>query len=1332
MARRALDTLGAVLGLLLCWAWLTLTSAATVSYIGDDVQILFGNVTFYGPISNSTLQRSGYKLNITTLSNGPIYQEEDRGHFKLKFYLQTVNYGSLTGMTDCILIGSKAADVTDMILSTDLNGADGSNQYVYKLHTLLSVQTKKFMNHATHVAHSTIAYTLNTYTIHLDGPELLSFNAYLLRSTCTKPRVVGSWEDPNRWSTGVLPTAVDTVIIPATAGIIRLNQDHTVGALQTLGGMVLGDVASCPNDWFPHPTMNPSTKCYKMVQSPVLDFYSAEQACHESALGSLDAHLVQISDAEELLVVQRICRGQPDTVPTKSGCWIGLADPKGIGRYSWIQPETVRNNTFRDWRRYEYNNHTFSEGLPTNGELCVQIVPWQGDALILEQGSFNDVACKLQKPYVCQIFAKTVRYTLTVVGASTLNGGGIHGGNLIMQGQAKLLNYYAWRASTLRVMSTATNNELTKVLMEDGSNLIVDADIKTTSKAYVGESRDIKDPKAQLYMQSYFTINNNANWQITGTGYEVDIYARSTFVAKIFVSDGITFNLRQGGKLYQSQISLIGASSYLFLGGASSMSGYDSYELKLQHRGPVIGEYQNSVGTERVDPTTGLFDIKGVFRLKLYGGTPYQLQTTDCIPYHSTAEDLAVILSKLTMVQDRGGITVRRYGDGQDPLFGYGYTYRIEMDAPNTAHFALGSFSLDVSCYGIHSCNCAETKVPLTDPTGQRMCMRRDGNSSRIDGNACVIPPIINVNQVTKLSYTKTFGLGSLIIDTGVHRLPPEAAVLISSASTGLGIVGADTINWGGIAVDGIGTIIVAGTSWASWDAASVLFGPDWWDIRGYVKMLETAPAFNMYVDRFVLAGLGSILAASPRSNMTWSSGTWNGGTVGGRSRLNILGAVQAGGTNKALRYGITVMIHEGANFVWSSGNISLANGASIICEGKFRLNTLGDRKFIGEAHLLDSAVPAFKDMLRLEPTLNWHGYFGLELPAELRGGFYRNPLCGDQCTRENYMWFRQHAECIIASNTNTAFNLPLNLLGFSQLTMGTNAYVEMASGGICGNNVVVDINQGTIFSFSGGRMSMRATCKVQGQGELLIAGGAHDMSFSIDAHITIAGGLMIWPLSRGPGSTITFNGGLEIRANGRLQIEPYSTRIIVYGEVLFKDDCFLQFPMIGTAAQATNSDRPDAPDPTPRGALVAVNLLTFKGGTLRGKADFIAEGVLYLSGGLKQIRSMAKLVNKGYAEWDSGDILMADNADFMNQGTVQMAKGNLYFTANNLYQGTVLPTESGGDVFALNFHSYDLDSGWLSYLDYVQLRTQYVSRAPVGWTEADQDMTVFTPMNII
>jgi hypothetical protein len=1312
-----------------------------VQYIPDNIIIKFAdnnvntkNVTLVGPTDPiNTLDNSGWKMNITTWSNGDIYQDnrpEIKGHFKLKFYLTTVDYGSLSGTTSCIKIGSPQDHVNKIIEDTTVSGTDGVNTYNFLLKVLLNnqIKTKKFYDYRSSNDVKT------TYIVTIDGVQELSVNTYIIRSGCDIPMTYGKWNDPTRWDTGIVPKDTEDVILPIGSGVIEIENDLTIGSLETKSGHIIGGKTGCPEGWIFNPGKNPSTKCYKKYEIP-LTFDDAEQKCKNSLFGSMDSHLVQISNDSELDIVQKLCRGKIDTLPTRSGCWIGLSDPKGVGSYSWLQPETVRNNTFRDWRRYEYNNHTFSEDLATNGELCVQIVPWQGDALIREQGSFNDVACKLNKPYVCQIFATTIKYIFTIKGSAILNGGGIETSKLIINGPSNLQNFYLLKGSHLHLTKTSSTSTIHRVIVEDGSTIEIDSDITTSNTAYIGELRDLKSPSSVLQMQSTFKLSKSSKWNIISipqVTYNVDMELRANIEGTVTIGNSTNFNLNQGGALSLASFTLSNKTSVLNLGGGSQMSTYDSYELKLQHRGPVIGEYQNNIASEIADPTTGKFNIKGVFRLALSGGPIVTPQITTCIPYHSTAEDLAAILSQLPMVQTRGGITVRRYGSGDDPLFGYGYTYRIEMDAPPTVEFELGALSLNIQCYGIPNCDCAETKVPMKDPTGQRMCNRKEGNSSRIDGNACIIPPIVNIRPITVLSYTRTYGEGSLIIDTGVHRLPPRAAVIISSASTGLGIVGADLIQWGGIAVDGIGTIIAAGTGWASWDSASVLFGPGWWDVRGYVNMLETAPAFNMFVDVFVLSGLGSILTASPGSNMTWGVGTWNGGTVGGRSRLNVLGNVTASGTNKALRYGLTMYVGPQGNFVWSSGNISLANGASIIVEGTFDMQTTGERKYIGESHLLDASEPIYKAMLKSEDSFNWHGYFGLEIPSELRGGFYRNPLCGDGCTRENYIWFRESAICNFADNSNTSFNMPINLLGNSRMKMGKDAYVELASGGICGNSVVVDISSGTTFSFSGGRMSMRATCVVQGQGELLIAGGAHDMSFSIDSHITIAGGMMVWPFSRGPGATITFNGGLEIRLKGRLQIEPYSTVIVVYGEVLFRDEATLQFPMIGTAAQASNSDRPDAPDTTPRGSLKAVDKMTWNGGILRGKADFISEGQLFISGGLKQIRSMAKLVNKGYAEWLSGDILMADNADFMNLGTVQMANGNLYFDADNLYQGTVLPTENGGDVFAKEFHSYDLDSGWLSYLDYVNLRTEFVSRAPIGWQESDQDLTILKPTNII
>jgi hypothetical protein len=73
--------------------------------------------------------------------------------------------------------------------------------------------------------------------------------------------------------------------------------------------------------------------------------------------------------------------------------------------------------------------------------------------------------------------------------------------------------------------------------------------------------------------------------------------------------------------------------------------------------------------------------------------------------------------------------------------------------------------------------------------------------------------------------------------------------------------------------------------------------------------------------------------------------------------------------------------------------------------------------------------------------------------------------------------------------------------------------------------------------------------------------------------------------------------------------------------EVHFKDDCILQFPMIGTAAQASVYDSREAPDDSPRGNFTATGVMRWDGGTLRGKADFTASSILYLGGTEKRIR---------------------------------------------------------------------------------------------------------------
>lgn len=231
------------------------------------------------------------------------------------------------------------------------------------------------------------------------------------------------------------------------------------------------------------------------------------------------------------------------------------------------------------------------------------------------------------------------------------------------------------------------------------------------------------------------------------------------------------------------------------------------------------------------------------------------------------------------------------------------------------------------------------------------------------------------------------------------------------------------------------------------------------------------------------------------------------------------------------------------------------------------------------------------------------------------------NPLCAETCLKPVTITVRFNGQILAAPNSNATFVAPVNLEGNSQMVVGVGGYLNALSGGACGNNVVMQISDYAMIELSGGTFSLGATCTITGTGELLGTAGTHDLCFSINAHITIAGGIMRWPLSRGDKKTLRFYGGLLISSEGQLLVEPWETSIVVDKVVHFKDSCLLQFPMIGTAAQPSVYDTLDAPDKSPRGILTSTDTMQWDGGTLRGKADFVSTKVLYLGGGEKRIR---------------------------------------------------------------------------------------------------------------
>lgn len=82
--------------------------------------------------------------------------------------------------------------------------------------------------------------------------------------------------------------------------------------------------------------------------------------------------------------------------------------------------------------------------------------------------------------------------------------------------------------------------------------------------------------------------------------------------------------------------------------------------------------------------------VKGVYRLSVRNPLTNVVQNTQCIPYNATAEELTSILDQVSLIYERGSVTIRRYGSANDVRYQYGYTYRIELDSPATKDFNEG------------------------------------------------------------------------------------------------------------------------------------------------------------------------------------------------------------------------------------------------------------------------------------------------------------------------------------------------------------------------------------------------------------------------------------------------------------------------------------------------------------------------------------------------------------------------------------------------------------------------------------------------------------------
>ena len=1292
--------------------------------------------SFLHTTSNPFHNLTKWELSFKVVANGEVYRE-DGGHFRIHLKANILKSMQIHGSSRCLGIYENGVDVVNALQTMQLYGSN-SNEKINGQY--FNFQVKKYGDGRIRSSYLSQFIVSVQMQDSIDGNYILNVSSSL--SDCARLRTVGDWADKTRWQESSVPISSDSVIFPIGSGVINLSVNLRIDSVTVNDATLVSHNSRCPSGWSISNIENPSYKCYKLFENAT-SFEDASTQCRNSGLGSIDSRLVLIDSYAELDMMKGLCRGNSSDVAFITGCWIGLRDLDGDRKFEWeesalrkknlqllvVEEMTSTSFTFYDWKRNGFDNRTVSEGYMSGGEKCAYLRSWQEDPLIQEEGSIDDISCNLQKAYICQSRALTTKF---LVEAQTvkLNGGEFVGGSMSVSSSATISKFRFKSSSSLILKDTSGKgsslNRIDSLELLDGSKLSSYTDLTLSGKAFIGEP-------VRSSMQSLLYIAADSTLKIPVSAI---VNARVDVFGTLNVLNNAQITLNQGGELSQSTLSLPSATSTVALGGyASRLSTYDAYDLMLAHRGPVVGEYYRdakNVGNDKVSLITRekSSPMKGVYKLAVTGKdyvTKQEVtQTTLCIDYHATQDDLAFALEKLSLISSRGGVTVRRVGYADDPLFSYGYKHRIELDATPSWAFPLGSLAFNFSCYGAENCNCAESIVPMVDSTGARKCpyIKRplpgyyDHANTENSGEVCILPPLITISKISSLSEVKTSGQGIISVSAGVHRLPPDCTVAIK-ATGGRAIVAANIITWKSLNISAVGKLVVAGTGWLAWDSSSMLYLPEWTDQRA-VSALNNAPPAQMSVTDFSVGGYSSFLISCPSTNVSVTNGNWAGGILRGRGTIYFSSELIASDGWKSLQDYILLFIKPSANLIWTGGNISIANGAYVIVEGIFNVknNDQNVIMYFGQSQLMDipkamsDVHPELDGMLQMYPARNWNGYYDQSLAPEIRGGWYPNPECHPHCLDTSQILVRKNAEIICKDSVSATFFVPVNLIDNTKLKIGKNSNVSLASGGTCDMKVIINIDTGTNIFLTGGQFRMLTTCTIKGSGELTSVAGEHTLAQNINAHITIAGGTLIWPNEGGVNKTIYFHGGLLLEKTGSLQVRPWSTSIIVDKVVEFRDQCKIQFPVIGIAAQPSMSDRFDAPDDSPRGKLVAVKMLKFFGGTLTGKADFISRDKLYLGGQTKYIMSMAKLINYGLAVWDTGNIITENQGDFLNLGQIKMANG-MDFRASDLVQGTIIPKENGGDAFALNFHSYDSDEGSLDYREYVDLRRRFVSRAP-------------------
>ena len=186
--------------------------------------------------------------------------------------------------------------------------------------------------------------------------------------------------------------------------------------------------------------------------------------------------------------------------------WVlGNEGAQGQGTPGNVPPYNVGTLklSFRDWRRInEPNAYSISEGYNFNDvEKCVELVSWEYDPLHVEQGLWNDINCKLKKPFICQSSYITNRYQLTINNQANLYGGAFSGGIMVVHDMTTINTFNITNGGILQLIknhsissiSPPPSKEVVSIIKNKlnlymGSELHVGTNLQLVSGSFIGET----------------------------------------------------------------------------------------------------------------------------------------------------------------------------------------------------------------------------------------------------------------------------------------------------------------------------------------------------------------------------------------------------------------------------------------------------------------------------------------------------------------------------------------------------------------------------------------------------------------------------------------------------------------------------------------------------------------------------------------------------------------------------------------------------------------------------------------------------------------------------